>query len=161
MKNKFIRFIDKMASTSGHHALCEAIKKGYKVCLESEFDIDDDEDESEYDEVEQWCDGRVHPEAPEEDKAFAYEHKDAYEDIWSDNTDDYGRPTVHSETTTLEYANELAQKHNITLDEAKRLINIYAASGEYYFTLRSNSWQRSQFALPYDGSQYNYCDCFI
>lgn len=35
MTDNFIHFIDEMAKTSGQYALCEAIKKGYKVCCEA------------------------------------------------------------------------------------------------------------------------------
>lgn len=35
MTDKFIHFIDNLAKESGQYALCEAIKKGYKVCCEA------------------------------------------------------------------------------------------------------------------------------
>lgn len=36
MKYNFNQFIDDLAKASGQHALCEAVKKGYKVCCEAE-----------------------------------------------------------------------------------------------------------------------------
>lgn len=36
MTDKFVHFIDNLAKESGQYALCEAIKKGYQICCESE-----------------------------------------------------------------------------------------------------------------------------
>lgn len=35
MKDNFTQFIDDLAKASGQYALCEAVKKGYKVCCEA------------------------------------------------------------------------------------------------------------------------------
>lgn len=41
MKCNFIQFIDNLAKASGQYALCEAVKKGYKVCYETSMTPDE------------------------------------------------------------------------------------------------------------------------
>lgn len=38
MKYNFNQFIDDLAKASGQYALCEAVKKGYKIYCESDYD---------------------------------------------------------------------------------------------------------------------------